>query len=368
MRYASLDAIGHYYLRYAMPSEFGDVTDDERRRLGLVLESHYSFIDAAIGRAIAALGPDDLLLIVSGYGMEPLGFGKRLLEVMIGDPGLSGTHEGAPDGFLMAYGPSVARSRLLRAGVGCGFRADAVVFPGLADRTRHGRFRPHGPLSARVHGRAADYVHPDLRQIDESAGRARTLYCFALFNAALRGREEVKMSVVLDADQVARSLARIAHEILERNRSIDEVALVGIRTRGVPLAKRIAKSIQDVSGHEVPTGALDITLYRDDLMRTPLGPQPVVRKTEIQFSIDDKRILLVDDVLYTGRTIRAALDALIDFGRPRAIQLIVLVDRGHRELPIKADYVGKNLPTSAAQSVQVHLAEIDGRDEVEILP
>jgi pyrimidine operon attenuation protein/uracil phosphoribosyltransferase len=176
------------------------------------------------------------------------------------------------------------------------------------------------------------------------------------------------MSVVLDADQVARSLARIAHEILERNRSIDEVALVGIRTRGVPLAKRIAKSIQDVSGHEVPTGALDITLYRDDLMRTPLGPQPVVRKTEIQFSIDDKRILLVDDVLYTGRTIRAALDALIDFGRPRAIQLIVLVDRGHRELPIKADYVGKNLPTSAAQSVQVHLAEIDGLDEVEILP
>jgi pyrimidine operon attenuation protein/uracil phosphoribosyltransferase len=176
------------------------------------------------------------------------------------------------------------------------------------------------------------------------------------------------MSVVLDADQVARSLARIAHEILERNRSIDEVALVGIRTRGVPLAKRIAKSIQEVSGHEVPTGALDITLYRDDLMRTPLGPQPVVRKTEIQFSIDDKRILLVDDVLYTGRTIRAALDALIDFGRPRAIQLIVLVDRGHRELPIKADYVGKNLPTSAAQSVQVHLAEIDGRDEVEILP
>jgi pyrimidine operon attenuation protein/uracil phosphoribosyltransferase len=176
------------------------------------------------------------------------------------------------------------------------------------------------------------------------------------------------MSVVLDADQVARSLARIAHEILERNRSIGEVALVGIRTRGVPLAKRIAKSIHDVSGHDVPTGALDITLYRDDLMRTPLGPQPVVRKTEIPFSIDDKRILLVDDVLYTGRTIRAALDALIDFGRPLAIQLIVLVDRGHRELPIKADYVGKNLPTSAAQSVQVHLAEIDGRDAVEILP
>jgi pyrimidine operon attenuation protein/uracil phosphoribosyltransferase len=176
------------------------------------------------------------------------------------------------------------------------------------------------------------------------------------------------MSVVLDADRMARSLARIAHEILERNRGLDEIAFVGIRTRGVPLARRIAKFIQDISGHEVPTGALDITLYRDDLMRTPVGPQPLVRKTEIPFSIDDKRILLVDDVLYTGRTIRAALDALIDFGRPREIQLVVLVDRGHRELPIKADYVGKNLPTSAAQSVQVHLAEIDGRDEVEILP
>ena len=116
----------------------------------------------------------------------------------------------------------------------------------------------------------------------------------------------------------------------------------------------------------MPTGALDITLYRDDLMRHAVGAQPVVRRTEIPFSIDDKRILLVDDVLYTGRTIRAALDALIEFGRPKAIQLVVLVDRGHRELPIKADYVGKNLPTSLSQSVQVHLIEIDGRDEVEI--
>jgi pyrimidine operon attenuation protein/uracil phosphoribosyltransferase len=167
---------------------------------------------------------------------------------------------------------------------------------------------------------------------------------------------------------MARSLARIAHEILERNRGIDELALVGIRTRGVPIARRIAKSILEISGHEVPTGALDITLYRDDLMRTPVGPQPLVRKTEIPFSIDDKHILLVDDVLYTGRTIRAALDALIDFGRPRAIQLVVLVDRGHRELPIKADYVGKNVPTSSTESVQVHLLEIDGRDEVEIQP
>jgi len=172
--------------------------------------------------------------------------------------------------------------------------------------------------------------------------------------------------VVIDSDRMERTLTRIAHEILERNRELDELALVGIRTRGVPIAKRIAHAIHAINGHDVPTGALDITLYRDDLMRHAVGPQPLVRRTEIPFSIDDKRILLVDDVLYTGRTIRAALDALIDFGRPKAIQLIVLVDRGHRELPIKADYVGKNLPTSVAQSVQVHLAEVDGRDEVEI--
>ena len=179
------------------------------------------------------------------------------------------------------------------------------------------------------------------------------------------------MPVVMDADRMGRTLMRIAHEILERNAApggVDELALVGIRTRGVPLARRIAQIICEINQHEVPTGMLDITLYRDDLMRHAVGPQPLVRRTEIPFSIDDKRILLVDDVLYTGRTIRAALDALIDFGRPKTIQLIVLVDRGHRELPIKADYVGKNLPTSSSQSVQVHLMEIDGRDEVEIEP
>ncbi|MBZ5558760.1 MAG: bifunctional pyr operon transcriptional regulator/uracil phosphoribosyltransferase PyrR [Acidobacteriia bacterium] len=170
----------------------------------------------------------------------------------------------------------------------------------------------------------------------------------------------------MDADRVSRALTRIAHEILERNRGIDELALIGIRTRGVPLAKRLAQTIREVSHHDVPTGALDITLYRDDLMRAAVAAQPVVRKTEIPFSIDDKRILLVDDVLYTGRTIRAALDALIEFGRPKSIQLVVLVDRGHRELPIKADYVGKNVPTALTQSIQVHLLEIDGRDEVEI--
>jgi len=172
------------------------------------------------------------------------------------------------------------------------------------------------------------------------------------------------MPQVMDADRMGRALTRIDHEILERNRGTSDLALVGIRTRGVPLARRIAHNLKDINKEEVPTGALDITLYRDDLMRHAVGPQPLVRRTEIPFSIDDQRILLVDDVLYTGRTIRSALDALIDFGRPRSIQLIVLVDRGHRELPIKADYVGKNLPTSLKQSVQVRLQEIDGEDEV----
>src|SRR6185503_20657323 len=175
------------------------------------------------------------------------------------------------------------------------------------------------------------------------------------------------MPVIMDADRMGRTLTRIAHEILERNRSIERLALVGIRTRGDVLARRLAGILEQITSAPIRTGALDITLYRDDLMRHVVGPQPLVRRTEIPFSIDDQRILLVDDVLYTGRTIRAALDALIEFGRPKAIQLVVLVDRGHRELPIKADYVGKNLPTSPSQSVQVHLTEIDGRDEVEIL-
>jgi pyrimidine operon attenuation protein/uracil phosphoribosyltransferase len=171
---------------------------------------------------------------------------------------------------------------------------------------------------------------------------------------------------VMDADRMSRALTRIAHEILERNRGLDELALVGIRTRGVPIARRLARALKEINGDDVPTGALDITLYRDDLMRHPVGPQPLVRRTEIPFSIDDRKIMLVDDVLYTGRTIRAALDALIDFGRPRVIQLIALVDRGHRELPIKADYVGKNVPTSLKQSVRVRLEEIDGTDEIVI--
>ena len=173
-------------------------------------------------------------------------------------------------------------------------------------------------------------------------------------------------TTILDARALSRALQRMAVEVLELAHGTEALVLIGIQRRGVELAERIALQIETQEGVAVPRGALDITLYRDDLMRHAVGPQPLIRRTEITFSIDDKRILLVDDVLYTGRTIRAALDALIDFGRPKAIQLVVLVDRGHRELPIKADYVGKNVPTSRLQSVQVRLAEIDGRDEVEI--
>ena len=174
------------------------------------------------------------------------------------------------------------------------------------------------------------------------------------------------MPVIMDADRMGRTLTRIAHEILERNRGTGQLALVGIRTRGDVLAKRLARVLEQITNEPQRTGALDITLYRDDVMRHTVGPQPLVRRTEIPFSIDDQKILLVDDVLYTGRTIRAALDALIDFGRPKEIQLIVLVDRGHRELPIKADYVGKNVPTSLKETVTVRLAETDGADEVSV--
>ena len=175
------------------------------------------------------------------------------------------------------------------------------------------------------------------------------------------------MPTVMEADRIGRALMRISHEIVERNRATEELAIVGVRTRGVPIAERIAKNVQGIVKREIPCGALDITLYRDDLMRQAVGPQPLLRETQIPFSIDDRRILLVDDVLYTGRTVRAALDALVDFGRPQSIQLVVLVDRGHRELPIKADYVGKNFPTAPKQSVRVKLVEIDGIDEIQVV-
>ncbi|MCG8403259.1 MAG: bifunctional pyr operon transcriptional regulator/uracil phosphoribosyltransferase PyrR [Firmicutes bacterium] len=169
----------------------------------------------------------------------------------------------------------------------------------------------------------------------------------------------------MDGDGIRRVITRIAHEIIERNKGTDNLVLIGIRRRGVPLAGRLAEKIRDIEGSEVPVGMLDITLYRDDL--TTLGHQPVVRQTEVGFSVDGKRVVLVDDVLFTGRTIRAALDAIIDLGRPQYIQLAALVDRGHRELPIRADYVGKNVPTSRREEVAVRFTETDGSDEVLIM-
>lgn len=169
---------------------------------------------------------------------------------------------------------------------------------------------------------------------------------------------------IMDEAAMVRAITRIAHEIAERNRGVEEVVLVGLRSRGVELAHRIAAKLDEIEKTKVPVGALDITLYRDDLGRAKT--QPVVRRTEITFSIDAKKVVLVDDVLFTGRSCRAAMDALMDFGRPSLIQLAVLVDRGHRELPIRADYVGKNVPTSRQEAVQLFLTEQDGADRVVI--
>ena len=170
---------------------------------------------------------------------------------------------------------------------------------------------------------------------------------------------------ILDKDTINRSLMRIAHEILEKNKGTKDLCLVGIRNRGAHLAKRLASCIEQIEKETVPVGILDITLYRDDL--TLVAAHPVVRKTEIDFDISDKNLVLVDDVLYTGRTIRAAMDALMDFGRAKSIQLAVLIDRGHRELPIRADYAGKNIPTAQKETVEVRLEESDGVDEVVIV-
>jgi pyrimidine operon attenuation protein / uracil phosphoribosyltransferase len=173
---------------------------------------------------------------------------------------------------------------------------------------------------------------------------------------------EPKSLSVMDADKIDRSLTRVAHEIVERHREVGHLVLVGIRTRGVPLARRLQSKVQGIEGKELPLGILDINLYRDDI--TSVGPSAILKETIIHFPIDDRRVILVDDVLFTGRTVRAALDGLMDFGRPKSIELAVLIDRGHRELPIRADYVGKNVPTHLEEMVQVLLQEEDGRDEV----
>jgi pyrimidine operon attenuation protein/uracil phosphoribosyltransferase len=174
--------------------------------------------------------------------------------------------------------------------------------------------------------------------------------------------------VLLNADALSRTLSRIAHEIIEADPELDEVALVGIHTRGVPLAQRLARLIEERAGEAPDLGAVDITFYRDDVTvrggEAPLAPQPLVRATQLDFPLDGRTVILVDDVLYTGRTIRAAIDALFDYGRPAAVQLAVLVDRGHRELPIRPDYVGKNLPTSRGERIQVQLVEVDEVDAV----
>ena len=169
---------------------------------------------------------------------------------------------------------------------------------------------------------------------------------------------------LMDEKAIGRAITRISHEIIERNKGIEDVVLVGIKTRGVPIADRIGKKIQQIEGASVNTGEVDITLYRDHLKK--IDVDPVINGSNVQFSIDDKIVILVDDVLYTGRTVRSALDAIIDIGRPKAIQLAVLVDRGHRELPIRADYVGKNVPTSKGEIISVKLSEIDGEDSVTI--
>ncbi|MDQ3951841.1 MAG: bifunctional pyr operon transcriptional regulator/uracil phosphoribosyltransferase PyrR [Actinomycetota bacterium] len=180
--------------------------------------------------------------------------------------------------------------------------------------------------------------------------------------AARSGRDDFAVkAIVMEPDEVRRAITRISHEIVERNRGTDDLVIVGIRTRGAPLAERIASAIASFEGVDLPSGALDVTLYRDDVaLRSPRS----LESTTVPADVDGRVVVLVDDVLYTGRTIRAAFDAVLDLGRPRAIRLAVLVDRGHREFPIRADHVGKNLPTSADEVVKVHVKEIDGEDAV----
>lgn len=176
-----------------------------------------------------------------------------------------------------------------------------------------------------------------------------------------------KKAIVLDEPAISRSLIRIAHQIIEKNKGIDNCLLVGIRTRGIYLANRLAERIEQIEGKSIGIGEIDITMYRDDLTKTTEDAEPLVKGADISVDITNKKVILVDDVLFTGRTVRAALDALVDIGRPSQIQLAVLVDRGHRELPIRADFVGKNVPTSQTEKISVMLTEIDGIDQVSIL-
>ncbi|PKF87325.1 bifunctional pyr operon transcriptional regulator/uracil phosphoribosyltransferase PyrR [Bacillus sp. BA3] len=174
-------------------------------------------------------------------------------------------------------------------------------------------------------------------------------------------------AIVLDEKAISRALTRIAHEIIEKNKGIEDCVLIGIRTRGIFLADRLAKRINQIEGKEIELGELDITLYRDDLSKKTNDGEPIVKGSDIPVNITDKKVILVDDVLFTGRTVRAAMDALVDLGRPSQIQLAVLVDRGHRELPIRADFVGKNVPTSQSEKITVTLTEVDEIDQVTIL-
>lgn len=174
-------------------------------------------------------------------------------------------------------------------------------------------------------------------------------------------------AIVLDEKAISRALTRIAHEIIEKNKGIEDCVLIGIRTRGIFLADRLAKRINQIEGKEIELGELDITLYRDDLSKKTNDGEPIVKGSDIPVNITDKKVILVDDVLFTGRTVRAAMDALVDLGRPSQIQLAVLVDRGHRELPIRADFVGKNVPTSQSEKITVTLTEVDLVDQVTIL-
>jgi pyrimidine operon attenuation protein / uracil phosphoribosyltransferase len=176
----------------------------------------------------------------------------------------------------------------------------------------------------------------------------------------------IKTTELLDGPSLSRALTRIAHEIIERNKGIDECILVGIKTRGTYLAKRLAERIEKIEGKPIRTGELDITLYRDDLSLKFENGEAKVKEVDIEYTVENQKIVLVDDVLYTGRTVRAALDAVMDLGRPSQIQLAVLVDRGHRELPIRADYVGKNIPTSSSERIVVNLSEVDGEDNVKL--